>query len=402
MGAMTGPPPLRIAFLRPCLGIGGAERVIVDAAVGLQERGHLVRMFVPDRQERRQLDEVAAGRLDIRTHGDFLPRHLRQRLRAPLAIARASWAACAMVAREPPYDVVVCDVVSHVVPLLRRLTRAKIVFYCSFPDALLTPPRAGLYRAYRWPVDRLEEWGLAAAHRVLVNSKFTASMVRQTFPRLADVPLEVLHPGVEVMDDIGDPDATASIFLSVSRFDPLKNLALAVESLAVLRGLLSPEIFASVSLVLAGHYDGRLAEQRAAMDDLHARVARHGLEDHVSFSISPSDAERRVILARSLACLYTPAAEHYGIVPVEAMAAGRPVIAVNAGGPTETIRHGETGLLCPPQPEAFAEAMRLLVLDRPRALQMGRAGRAHVTRSLSRTAFSTRLDTIIRDTAREK
>jgi alpha-1,3/alpha-1,6-mannosyltransferase len=289
-------------------------------------------------------------------------------------------------------------VVSHVVPLLRRITRAKIVFYCSFPDVLLTPPRTGLYALYRRPLDRLEERGLARAHRVLVNSRFTASIVRQTFPRLARMPLEVLHPGVEVTDLAGDPDATTSIFLSVSRFDPLKNLPLAVEALAALRGLLSPGVFASVRLVLAGHYDARLAEQRATMDDLRARVARHRLDDHVSLVLSPSDVERRLLLARSLACVYTPAAEHYGIVPVEAMAAGRPVIAVNAGGPTETVRDGETGLLCAPEPSAFAAAMRALLLDRDRARRMGSAGRAHVVRSLSRAAFGARLERILHDT----
>jgi alpha-1,3/alpha-1,6-mannosyltransferase len=136
------------------------------------------------------------------------------------------------------------------------------------------------------------------------------------------------------------------------------------------------------------------------MDDLRARVARHGLDDHVRFALSPSDVERRVVLARSLACIYTPAAEHYGIVPVEAMAAGRPVIAVNAGGPTETVRDGETGFLCAPEPAAFAAAMRALVLDRDRARRMGRAGRAHVIRSLSRAAFGARLDAILRETVR--
>ena len=40
-----GAPPLRVAILRPCLGIGGAERMIVDAAVELQDRGHEVTMF---------------------------------------------------------------------------------------------------------------------------------------------------------------------------------------------------------------------------------------------------------------------------------------------------------------------------------------------------------------------
>jgi len=44
--------------------------------------------------------------------------------------------------------------------------------------------------------------------------------------------------------------------------------------------------------------------------------------------------------------LYTPDREHFGIVPLEAMQLGLPVIAVNTGGPTETIRHQTTGYLC--------------------------------------------------------
>jgi alpha-1,3/alpha-1,6-mannosyltransferase len=158
------------------------------------------------------------------------------------------------------------------------------------------------------------------------------------------------------------------------------------------------DVFASVRLILAGHYDGRLAEQRATMGDLRARVARHRLDDHVTFALSPSDVERRALLAQSLACLYTPAAEHYGIVPVEAMAAARPVIAVNAGGPMETVLDGETGFLCQPTPAAFAAAMRTLVLDRARAHRMGHAGRAHVIHSLSRQAFGARLESILHDT----
>ena len=53
--------------------------------------------------------------------------------------------------------------------------------------------------------------------------------------------------------------------------------------------------------------------------------------------------------------LYTPAGEHFGIVPLEAMYCGTPVLAVNSGGPLETIEHGVTGWLVDGQPNAWSE-----------------------------------------------
>ena len=180
---MLASSALRIAFVRPGLGIGGAERLVVDAALELQARGHDVTLFVGDRQEA-QLDEVKAGRVRVVAVGRRLPAHVAQRLRAPAAILRAAWAARAVARARPAPDVVVVDLVPHVIPLLRRLVRAPVACYCHFPDLLLAPRRRGLYALYRAPLDRLEERGLVAADRVLVNSRFTASVVQVTFPRL--------------------------------------------------------------------------------------------------------------------------------------------------------------------------------------------------------------------------
>ena len=47
--------------------------------------------------------------------------------------------------------------------------------------------------------------------------------------------------------------------------------------------------------------------------------------------------------------------EHFGIVPIEAMYCRLPVVAVNDGGPTETVVDGLTGFLCQPNPESFAQ-----------------------------------------------
>ncbi len=55
--------------------------------------------------------------------------------------------------------------------------------------------------------------------------------------------------------------------------------------------------------------------------------------------------------------LYTPANEHFGIVPVEAMWLGCVVIACNSGGPLESIVDGQTGFLREPKADIWAEMM---------------------------------------------
>lgn len=85
---------------------------------------------------------------------------------------------------------------------------------------------------------------------------------------------------------------------------------------------------------------------------------------HVQVFLLPSftDEQRVALLAACTAVLYTPQNEHFGIVPLEAMASGRPVIACDSGGPTESVRHETTGFLCKPSPGAFAHAMQTLLV----------------------------------------
>jgi alpha-1,3/alpha-1,6-mannosyltransferase len=89
--------------------------------------------------------------------------------------------------------------------------------------------------------------------------------------------------------------------------------------------------------------------------------------------------------------VYTPQHEHFGIVPLEAMASSRPVIAVNNGGPTESVLSGRTGQLCEPTAAAFADAYAQL-LDAKVAEKMGAAARKHVVGTFSRAAFGDRLN----------
>ena len=95
---------------------------------------------------------------------------------------------------------------------------------------------------------------------------------------------------------------------------------------------------------------------------------------------SPDHAMLQQLLRRSNCVLYPPIGEHFGIVPVEGMAAGKPVIASNSGGPTETIIDGESGLLCEPTPEAFAGAIARLQQNPQELHGMGENARIRANR----------------------
>ncbi|MDM7322068.1 MAG: glycosyltransferase family 4 protein [Gammaproteobacteria bacterium] len=71
---------------------------------------------------------------------------------------------------------------------------------------------------------------------------------------------------------------------------------------------------------------------------------------------------------------FIPYAEDMGLITLEAMRAGKAVLTTHdAGGPTEFVRHGETGLIVESSVDALAHAMRQLVNDPPRTLAMGQA-----------------------------
>jgi len=267
---------MTVVFLHPDLGLGGAERLVVDAASHLVANGHQVVVLTAHHDRARAFPATVDGSLDVRVRGGALPAQVLGHLRAPCAIARMAWLALGLRGLRPQPDVVVCDLVAHAIPLARLAGRAPVVLYCHHPDRFLAPAGRGLYRWYRAPIDRLEAFGTAYAARVLVNSRYTAARVREAFPTLATEP-DVIHPGVDVVPcaDLASDATGPATILAMGRFDPRKNLALAVEALAALRARLSPEAFAPVRLVVAGGYDRHRRRARTASG--RARAGRAGV-----------------------------------------------------------------------------------------------------------------------------
>lgn len=102
------------------------------------------------------------------------------------------------------------------------------------------------------------------------------------------------------------------------------------------------------------------------------------------------------LIEHSLALVYTPVNEHFGIVPIEAMALSRAVIAHNSGGPRESVVSGETGFLCENW-EEFGSAMGKLVEDRKLGEKMGEKGRKRTEKRFSFEAFGEQLDREVKE-----
>ena len=94
--------------------------------------------------------------------------------------------------------------------------------------------------------------------------------------------------------------------------------------------------------------------------------------------------------------VYTPQNEHFGIVPLEAMARGCPVIACNSGGPLETVVHTQTGFTAEPTALCFANAMVLLLtMKTDAAAQMRVTAQARVRDCFSRLSFARRWGAVL-------
>ncbi|KAI8825741.1 alpha-1,3/1,6-mannosyltransferase ALG2 [Fimicolochytrium jonesii] len=420
--------PLRIAFIHPDLGIGGAERLVVDAAVGLQSHGHSVKVFTSHHDPSHCFQETRDSTLDVSVIGDWLPRSILGKAYILFAILRnlllsASLLTAGLMGREN-FDVLVVDQLSISVPLL-RFSGAKILFYCHFPDKLLTKRESLLKTLYRLPVDMLEELTTKMADKIVVNSKFTANIFRHAFPNIKSEP-DVVYPGIHLKSYRGEVDEKSEgvaelvsdkkTILSINRFERKKNIELAIHAFHALRSKEDAQ-FESLRLVIAGGYDSRVTENVEYLTELSSLAQGLNLSTHtystearnippstqVVFLPSFTESQRTHLLATSQVLLYTPSNEHFGIVPLEAMYASLPVIAVNSGGPLETVVEGVTGFLRDGDPEAFAEAITRIVKDGGvEGKRMGGMGRRRVEGTFSSEAFIDKLEAVIGEMLRSR
>ena len=192
----------------------------------------------------------------------------------------------------------------------------------AVPSAVMRPVMA---RLARWDRDTA-----GRADRYIAISHYVADRIRRYYNRESTV----IYPPVDT--DFFQPDSASpeSLALVVSALVPYKRIDIAIDACRL----------AGIPLTVVG--DG---PERA---DLERRA-----NGSVQFLGRASDEDIRHLYRRASVVLL-PGEEDFGIVPLEAQACGRPVVALGRGGALETVVAGETGILVEePTPQAFAAAI---------------------------------------------
>jgi glycosyltransferase involved in cell wall biosynthesis len=208
--------------------------------------------------------------------------------------------------------------------------RAAHVCYCHSPmryawdqfDAYFGADRLGRLGsgAARHVLAALARWDRATAPRVsrfVANSSHVAARIARYYNRTASV----LHPPVDTAFFTPGPSPAPPCFLVVSALVPYKRLDRAIDA--------ARRLNAPLRLVGSGPDEARLRAMAGDTVEFAGTLDAGALRDAY----------------RCATALVLPGEEDFGIAPVEAMACGRPVVALARGGATETVVPGLTGLL---------------------------------------------------------
>lgn len=225
-------------------------------------------------------------------------------------------------------------------------------------------------RAARAPLAAID---VARARRVdafLANSENVRARIGRLYGRTS----RVVSPPVDTgLFSPPPPGAAREGFLVVSALAPYKRIDDAIEAANRAR----------FPLTIAGFGPEKRRLQALARET-------------VRFVGTPND-EELCGLYRSAEAVLMPGEEDFGIVPLEAQAAGAPVVALARGGARETVRDGETGILYEPAgPEGL-----LAALDRFRAVRFNPAKLAEQAGRFSRAEFRKSLLAALQDALRE-
>lgn len=303
------------------------------------------------------------------------------RTRNPLSILRFRRALAYELARAAPEQVVCHGVWSYCMggATARRHGVEPTLFLHDLPEA-----RKLLYRwAWLQPPKRcIANSEFVRAHVAELGGAVRTFVVHPLVPSAAAAsPAEVraLRAGFGVGDD-------ELVILQASRLDPWKGHRTLLRALAELKDVPGWQAW------IAGA--PQREEEREYVHELEQLIGGFGLARRVRFIGHRSDMSS-VLAACDVYCQPNEHPEPFGMVFVEALTQGKPVIAGNQGGVLEIVTSA-CGMLLPSDPSAVASGLRALLQDSARRRAMGEAAQSRATGRWGAEAFAKALDEALR------
>ena len=356
---------------------GGQNVHVAALARELAERGHSVEVYT--RRDDDSLPATVAWHESVRSGGTVRVVHVPAGPACPVPkdelppyLPRfGRWLARRWI-RQPP------DVV-HAHFWMSGLTALQARDTVGIPVVQTFHALGVVKRRHQGSHDTSPAGRLAAEHRLArVSDAVIATCSDEVRELLAlGTPAQRLHVapcGVDLATFVANgpavPRGAAPRILSIGRLVERKGIDTLLAALALV-----PE----AELVVAGGPDVTTADCDPEVCRLRAVADRYGVTDRVRFvgRIARPDVPALLRSADVVACV--PWYEPFGIVPLEAMACGVPVVATAVGGMLDTVIDGQTGVHVPPRdPHRLATALSSLIAHPRLRAEMGRRGTAHV------------------------
>lgn len=214
------------------------------------------------------------------------------------------------------------------------------------------------WRRYITPrLDRIDKENASFAKLVLTNSYFSREAILRaygmnSFVSYLGVDTEIFRP----LNMEREP-----YVLSIGSLTPAKGFDFIIKSLGLVKERMRPRFVIVGNMVWKPWkaYLERLAAERGVKLEIKTLI---------------DDSELVKLYNRAQLCVYAPYLEPFGLVPLEAMACGTPVVAVKEGGVRESVIHNETGILTERDEAMFAEAITELLSDDKKRQALSKRG----------------------------
>jgi glycosyltransferase involved in cell wall biosynthesis len=287
---------------------------------------------------------------------------------------------CAALIDSQRFDVVLvhpCQV-THA-PLVLRWLKTPTLYYChEWPRKLYEPAPARPYgprSRLRGAIDSVDP--LRALNRVTMrwldyacvqkstavatNSHYTQRNIANAYHRVA----HVCFPGVDAIAFQPCHAEREFFVLSVGALTPAKGFDDLIRALGTLPVVHRPHlvIVSNYQESAEVHYLTGLAEQCGVVLEYRVGISEQELQD---------------LYARAGCIAYAPLREPFGMIVLEAMAAGVPVVSIAEGGVCESVVDGVNGLLAPREPKSFGDAVQYVLSHPEYARQLGSRAREMV------------------------
>jgi glycosyltransferase involved in cell wall biosynthesis len=362
---------------------GGAKRALYSYVDYLSRAGHLVEVFIPETANEKFLPlKNLIEHINVFLVKKTLTGSLISTLKyIPPAVKGVSFSdlekthiKIAEAINQGDYDVVFCEQDQYTMaPFLLKYLKKAHVYYCQQPlrnDAMsrviFPGPRKNILlklgsRMVVYRTLKIDMENFRHARYILCNSYFSRETVLRSYGLNNHVsylgvdtnvfrPMDIPKEGQSLTDDY---------LLSVGTCTPEKGYEFVVDSLARIP---SDKRIKFVIVANSGYPPFQKYLIKHAQDK--------GVEMEILKLVNDHDLVKFYNQAKLI--LYAPYLEPFGLVPLEAMACGTPVVAVKEGGVRETVVHGETGILTDRDEEIFSQEVVKLLSNPEKQRLMGK------------------------------